>query len=241
MVSVNPAIPGPSNTPAGEFWTIYLIFSYQNDSLGREHWIPITFLPTGEIDGTQTTPGNLSLANTILAPLNETLLGLDPNFDLWRAMNWLYVSLYWLILINFGQVVPTTYTYSTIAFEETLIPIPDLTIPPTSYNSTNNIFINESLFEIYYTYLKTRILPIVNVSLPVFSPLDDTYGLEPVQTTFQRTYSCLARQWKGPFVGIVSVLAADYAFFFGVYSAAMWFAAMLQKRQSDGALELRQC
>ena len=117
----------------------------------------------------------------------------------------------------------------------------DLTLPPTSYNSTNNIFINESLFEIYYTYLKTRILAIVNVSLPVFSPLNDTYGLEPVQTTFQRTYSCLARQWKGPLVGIVSVLAADYALFFGVYSAVMWFAAVIQKRQSDGALELRQC
>lgn len=234
MTPFGPTAPGSSNTPAGDYWTLYLVFSYQNDTLAIENWLPITFSPTGEVDQTRTSPVDLSLANTILSPLTETLQALDPKFDIWRALNWIYVSSYWLILWDFGQIAPTTYTYSTTTFEGSPIPNPNLTQPATFFNSTNNIFTNVTLFEIYYTFLKTAILPVAIPRMPDFSPLDNTNRLEPVETTFQRTYSCFARQWKGPLEGIVAVVAADYALFFGLYSTVMWFAALIQKRRAEG-------
>lgn len=213
---------GKPNTPAYEYWTFYLIYTLQNDTFAAENWVPISFLPTGDIDNDRTTSGNLSIAATLLEPVTEILRIRDPTMDIWKLRSWFFTCYYWLLLADFGQVSPTIYPYSRNAFFGGPLPSPDLTVAPTGYSSNYNIFTNATLFQLYYSYLRD-ILPILTtLELPPFNPVNNTNWLEPEDVTFQRTYSCLARQWKGAIAAIISIFAANYTLFFGVYSIVIW-------------------
>src|SRR5438552_5110584 len=108
-------IPGNSfnslepNTPAGDYWSFYLAFTLRNMS-EVERKIPISFLPTGEIDMTHTSNENLVFANNLLAPTIQILRAItDNSFDLWRFMNWMFVGFYWGLLADLRQIAPTAY------------------------------------------------------------------------------------------------------------------------------------
>jgi hypothetical protein len=96
------------------------------------------------------------------------------------------------------------------------------------------IFSSIILFQIYSEYMRNTILPIANVSLPSFLPLDEWNFLQPKQTQFLRTYNCLRRQSKGALSGIISVLAANYALFFGACSLFLLVVGWIQRRRPKG-------
>ena len=220
-----------ANTPAGDYWTLYIIYTLQNMTIPTEILLPIVFQPTGEVDFSRTEPNNFAMANTILRPtiaIIEEFIG--PKFDIWKLFNWVFVSFYWTMLVDLGQIFSITYFLEDF-IEGNPMNIANLSHPPTFHPSTNNIFINETLFEIYHSYIVDVLLPSVNYSIPTFAPLDKNNRLQPIETVFLRSYTCLKRQWKGAISGVISVMAADYALFVGAYQLVMLVAGMVQKRQ----------
>ena len=190
-----------------------------------ENLIAITFLPTGEIDQSTSTQ-SLDTANAILAP-SITAMRLeigDPEFDFWQFMNWIVVSYYWLFLYDFGQTSPTYYDFSD--YEG----IPNFSVP-VFYSSTNNIFVNSTLFSIYSSYL-TDLLSLMPGLRPEFLPLDSNNSLRPTATTFLRSYSCAQRQFQPWINAAVSVLVADYVFIAGGYTLVATIASWWQKRRN---------
>jgi len=149
------------NTPAGDHWTLSVQFIRSNESLLSDGInIPIVFLPTGEIDFTRTSADNLSIVNAILSPTISLLQDMasesDVELDFWRLINWLYVESYWIMLTAFGQYSPTIYDNT-----------PDSLAPnfstALSYPPTNNIFVNNTLYEIYSEFTLNTVLPLVGM------------------------------------------------------------------------------
>jgi hypothetical protein len=227
-----------SNTPAADFWTLYIIYSLQNATVPYDEIpIPIVFLPTGEIDFTRTNPNDYLLANNILRP-TITLLqaATNPTFDIWRLLNWVFVSFYWTILADLGQIAPTTYNLTNFV-DWSPVGAANTSQPQQFFPSTNNIFVNETLFEIYSEYLRNTLLPLFPVlDVPAFNSLNNGNQLTAVDTQFIRSYSCWQRQLKGPLSAIISVLASDYALFFGPYYFYLWFYGWINKRRDANGL-----
>lgn len=174
------------------------------------------------------------MANDLLAPTIKLLRSAtgDPGFDIYQLFNWMYVSYYWIFLSDFGQIAPTYYDSTPSGTG------PDFS-SPIFYSSTNNIFINQSLFRIYSSYLNNTIMPVLIQlgyanPLPEFLPLDSDNILKPVNMSFVRSYSCLQRQLKGGLSVVVSVLVADYAFIAGAYTLVVFCAGWRGRKLSDG-------
>lgn len=221
------------NTPADDHWTLYLFYVPQNATVPYvETALPIVFLPTGEIDSVRTLPNDLNIANTILKPTLAILqAAISSDFDIWKLLNWLMVSFYWTILADLGQTAPTIYNLTNF-IEGSPVGVANVSQAPRSFPSTNNIFVNETLFTIYSSYLRDVLLPLApSVVVPTFSPLDNNNQLQPVETEFIRSYSCLQRQWRGVLSAIVSVIVADYALFFGPYHFYLWLCGWIVKRR----------
>ena len=216
------------NTPAGDSWILHLGYTPANSIF--EQQIPITFLSTGEIDP-KTSPQSLDTATQVLAQtiaFVRTATG-DPTFDVWKLFNWVVVSYYWIFLYDFGQVAPTYYNYTPQA-------LPNFT-SPVYYSSTNNIFVNDTLFSIYSFYLRNTVVPFLQkyeptLVLPSFLPLDSKNSLKPIDMSFVRSYSCLERRIKGWVSAAVSVLVADYALIVGAYSLVLFGAGWWQKNKN---------
>jgi hypothetical protein len=227
-----------ANTPAADYWTLYVLYVLQNATVPySEIAIPIVFLPTGEIDVTRTKASDYLLANNILRP-TITLLqaAVGANFDIWKLLNWLFISFYWTILADLGQVAPTTYDLAGF-IEGSPVGVANTSQPQTSFPATNNIFVNETLFNIYQSYLRDTLLPLYpGFSVPSFNSPSSRNQLQPVETAFIRSYSCLERQWKGVLSAIISVIVADYALFFGPYHFYMWLAGWLRKRRDNDGI-----
>jgi hypothetical protein len=219
-----------ANTPANDHWTMTVSYTLNSEVSARS--LNITFLSTGQIDFNHASRADYDTANNLLEPTTSLLQAyVGQNFNFLELTNWLFVSIYWTYLADLGQVRPTSYIRER---EQYGIAIVDFS-KPTSYPVTNNIFINETLFEIYSSYLRTVILPLLNYSLPEFSPIGADNHLKPVETTFGRSYSCSERQLKTPLNFLISVLAADYVLIIGVYRLVIFIAALVQKRQKQGS------
>jgi hypothetical protein len=225
---------GSANTPADGSWSIN--FNYANAGSLIATSIPITFLPTGEVDKDRS-PG-FEAANQILAPTISMLRATtgDANFDFWRLLNWLYVSNYWLILYSMGQVAPTTYPISNLDY------FPDFTSHATFHGSTNNIFVNGTLFDIYSNYLRNTLFPIAikvalnPIDLPDFIPVDENNRLHGIDdVTFVQSYSCVQRQLKTGLNFVVSVFVAGYAIINGSYGLVIWIVSRIKRRELEGA------
>lgn len=158
---------------------------------------------------------------------------IDPNFDVWRLINWIFVSFYWLILHDLGQITSTTYTYSAYHIIGDPIGVPNASLPAIYHPPSNNIFVNDTLYQIFSTYMRDTLAPLGKISVPEFKSLNNTNQLQPIETRFLRSYTCLMRQWKGVLSALVSVLAADYALFFGAYSGFILIAGWFQKRKLE--------
>ena len=188
------------NSPANDHWTLSISYSLNNETTDR--YVEVVFLSTGEIDFMQTPA--LTAANDLLAPTIALVRShTSPQFDFWKLMNWLFVSVYWTILNDLGQISPTHYI-----FDGGVDCLPNFS-RPIQYLPTNNIFFNASLFNIYSAYLRNTIAPFLNFSTTAeILPLDnDNNHLRPVERTFLRSYSCIERRLKAPISWIFSVIA----------------------------------
>jgi hypothetical protein len=216
------------NSPANDHWELKL----STTTIGalNENDAYITFLSNGSIDMTRTLQSDIDHVNSLLSPAISSLrvqLSQTP-FDFWELINWLFVSYYWTVLSDLGQINPTIYPTTFDA---------PATLPPT-----NNIFINQTLFDIYTSYLQNTVLPLLNNSqiiqslppLPQFMNLSNNNSLQRVNSAFIRDYPCLQRQRKPWLNFIISVIAADYAMFMTLYKIAMILGERFQKwRQGD--------
>jgi hypothetical protein len=106
----------------------------------QEQHFSVSFLPTGEIDTVHTPPGDLVNATILLAPTIAGLQNATGNdmMHIWKLINWVCVTDYWLDLYDLGQISPTlhhSFPEGTVDFSN-----------PVAFPSTNNIFLNESLF-----------------------------------------------------------------------------------------------
>ena len=129
------------------------------------------------------------------------------------------------MLADLGQIAPTAYDV-TIPFSPQPIPFP----------STNNIFVNETLFQIYYGYLNSTNSTLADIAFGEGAPvlLNNETRLKPIQTTLLRSYICYQRKVKKPLDLIVSVLVADYALIVGVYKFFVFITGWWQKRKDHG-------
>jgi hypothetical protein len=220
--------PNGPNTPAGDCWTIYILAMSPGEVDGVEY--SITFLPTGEVDFGHTDFADFENADALLAPTTEWLKLYwiaDETFDIWKLLNWMFVSAYWVLLADFGQIAPTVYAQSDSDLASAFF-----------FPSTNNIFVNETLFEVYSSYLQDIVLPILQqvqpaLTIPDFSPLNGSNRLQSTDVSFLRSYSCIQRQSKGWVSAAISVLVADYAFIMGPYSLFALMAGWYQRRKDN--------
>ena len=223
------------NTPAGEYWILYVAYTQTADT--QETRIPIAFLPTGEVDTTHTVPADLTRANDLLAPAAQLLQSLfdDNSFDIWKFFNWLFIGFYWTLLADLGQIAPTGYDTSTFI---------SLNYPqPVPFPSTNNIFVNGTLYAIYSAYLNNTLGPVLQenfgtLSLPPVPPFDDNTRLTPVNTTILQSYSCSQRRLRDGMSLVILVVVADYALITGAYKFIVLVAGWFQKRK-DGSKSTR--
>jgi hypothetical protein len=207
------------NTPANDHWEVKLA-STLSSALGANATY-ITFLPDGSIDRTRTLQTDIDNANSLLAPAISSLQAQTIHmFEFWELINWLFVSFYWTALFDLGQIAPT-------------IPDAQMTFLPT-----NNLFINQTLFTIYSSYLRNTIFPLLGPAysqIAQFSNLTAENSLQAEDKTFVRSYSCVERVLKQPVSFIISVIVADYALIMGAYAFAIFVAGAVQKRRrQDG-------
>jgi len=99
-------------TPANGSWT--MLITIQNNTAALFQTGSITFLLTGQVKSA-SPPEFYDRVNTILAPTISTIQSLATaanisNFNFWELMNWVFVSQYWLLLLDFGQSAPA-YNY----------------------------------------------------------------------------------------------------------------------------------
>jgi hypothetical protein len=218
-------------TPANGTWIMSV--NYLNQSSVQGNAMRIAFLPTGQIDTTVTSPSDLSAANAVLAPTIQLVQQFAnasniPNFNFWELMNWMFVSQYWALLADFGQLSPTTFTYN--ASTGTVI-----SYNPVSYPSTYNIFVNDTLFDIYYSYLLNTVLPLFGAKLPEFSPLNQTNQISASNVSLKLLYACTDLQLKSSQNLVVSVVVADWALISMVFGIALFLGAWYEQlRIHDG-------
>src|SRR5579862_8834916 len=89
------------NSPANDYWTLYIQYtSYQHNETAP-NTIPITFDSIlGQIDLTRTSETDLVKVNTLLEPTLQ-ILGFDVTI-FWKLLDWIIVGYYWTILNDLG-------------------------------------------------------------------------------------------------------------------------------------------
>lgn len=191
-------------TPANGSWTMFVTF--QNITGSTYETGTLNFLPTGKV-GSASSITFYDNVNNILAPtINETqslaTAANITNFDFWELMNWIFISQYWLILSDFGQIAPATFQYDELGVT--------VGYGPVRYSAENNIFVNGTLFDYYNSYLRSTIFPLFGYTLAEFLPLNDTNRLHATTTTLKYLYTCSDLKLKTPLSLIVSVIVADW-------------------------------
>ena len=125
------------------------------------------------------------------------------DFDFWQLMNWMFVVHYWGLLLDFGQVAPTTWDWSGGALQN---------YGPIRYSSEYNPFVNETLFRIYYDYFTRTVLPIWGLtSFPEFAQVNETNQLSQSTVTLRTLYSCSDLTLKSSQNLVISLIVADWA------------------------------
>lgn len=221
------------NTPAAGRWSLVVRSIPELD--GIENITEIGFLPTGDIDRTQTSNATENIMNTLLEPLISTATSLAQqrgvvDFDFWRFVNFIFVSQYWITLLSLGQIQTTIYNSS----QNGLLLNNDMSTAH-ALDSTYNIFINSTLYGIYSSYLSTTVLPLLGFPSLSFARLSDTNTLEPLMprpTTFLRSYTCQVRQRKDNFTAIFAMLTTIYVFTAGPFHFFIFVASFCRTRNN---------
>jgi len=212
------------NSPANGRWSLFVDYTLDTEFHERRH--SVTFFPNGTIDFTRTSRTQHEIVSAILQPVSMTLqLVLDRPFDIWRLINWMVVSLYWIFLADLGQTSPITYNvgggYRTLS-------------------DTYNIFVNSTLFGDYESFLREIIVPLLRYNLPEFEEIGDNNRLNMMDVTFVRSYSCFERRLKHPLSVLVSVSGIGLSLITALYGAGMFFALIIQEwrvQNSDGSCD----
>jgi len=170
------------------------------------------------------------LSDTIQS-LNNLAQSNKIQVNMWELLNWVFVVQYWSLLYDVGQIQPTVYPR-----------VGDfpITFTPYEYPSTNNIFINETLFATYAAYFTNTIIPLLEVTdggAYSFQGLDSVNSLKPIGVQFFLAYTCTQIQLKKALSLIISVLVADYTFLNPAFGFIILFGAWYQaRRNEDGTL-----
>jgi hypothetical protein len=187
----------------------------------------VTFLPSGQI-ASSTVPAFLNDVNSILAPTISTMTQLATaagvaNFDFWELMNWIFVSQYWLLLLDFGQIAPSTFHYDSQGTR--------LDYGPVRYSPQYNIFYNETLFDQYNSYLRQTILPLFGYStVPDFLPLDDSNRMNATTISLKMLYTCTDLKLKDSAGLIISLIVADWAMLTSLFAVVVFLLAIWKLR-----------
>lgn len=195
-------------------WSIYFEAYDEN---GHSFAAVIWFSRTGEM--IQTSPVDFDEINQILGLVGKQAL------DFWDILNWIFVSQYWISLYDLGQIADD---------------ISDGYSPDSNGNIFNNIFINDTLFEIYSSVLNDTLIPyyydwfVDYLPIPSFLPLNATNRLFSVPTTLLQNYSCSERKMKLWFTAFISVFAADYALIGTAYKILIFITGYFQQRKDEG-------
>ena len=166
----------------------------------------ITFLPTLGVDVSKSP--NFHAANTTLAPTIATINSAATqahiaDFDFWELMNWMFVVHYWGLLMDFGQVAPTTWNWTGGELQD---------YGPIRYSSAYNPFVNETLFRIYYDYFNSTILSLWGLSsFPELAQLNETNQLSQSTVSLRTLYSCSDLNLKSSQNLVISLIVADWA------------------------------
>jgi hypothetical protein len=164
---------------------------------------------------------------------NLTVLNFG-QYTFWGFVNWVFVSQYWLTLYDLGQTAPVAYSNDRVGGPF------NFSKPATIHNSSQNIFVNATLFQKYSTFLRDVIIPNFGAGPDVgknttveFLPLNETNRLQPSDTTLYRNYSCSERRIKKWFSLIISVFAANYALIGGAYTLSIFIAGRVLRQKDD--------
>ena len=185
---------------------------------------------------TRTTSHEFELANIILGPTitllrNQTF---QPDFDMWKLMNWIFVTYYWTFLGDLGQISPTTYVpwnqWANANFSQA-----------TFHTASNNIFVNESLFEVYTKYMNETLLPLLLYGgIGEINPLSTENQLTWEPTTFIRGYDCTERQLKSAVSFIFGVFATLWAVMHVFYTFVKWITGKFARWDTERGNSLLQ-
>jgi hypothetical protein len=133
--------------------------------------------------------------------------------DNWQQLAWWFVATYWITLYDLGQVIPD-YFYNN-------------TYLAVSLPSTNNIFLNATLFETYFNIWNN----VWDVGSPGFN-LNATNRLHANPTTFLQTYACVQRVSKPILSIIINVIVADVSLTLAAYGFIIWILETFEKRHA---------
>jgi hypothetical protein len=126
----------------------------------------------------------------------------------------MFVVWYWVGLADLGQV----------------------TSQGATGQESNNIFVNETLFELYSSFINSTIIPHLNrpgwnTSFNILPVSETNKPLSNSPVSLYTMLTCSQRQIKGWVSFVVSVAAADTALILGVYNVFIFIAGWIQKRR----------
>jgi len=137
--------------------------------------ISATYMPNGEIDLTMTSAEDFAAANCFLQPTIFIIESLTyRNIDFWKLINFIFVNFYWLGLYTLRQTSPTTYPPGQLWVDENF--------DGPTFHPPTNIFMNNTLFQIYSSYLQENILPFFGL-VPEFLLLNRATNSKKSSTT----------------------------------------------------------
>ena len=227
MTNFEDSYANSTNTPAAGSWSIKIGYSYPNQS--TENIATIFYLPNGSVDMTLTDRDEFETVNMLL---QDTIASVLPA-DIWELINWMFVAQYWTLLYSVGQTQPTTYER-----DYSLFPTASSFSNPISYPNNYNIFVNETLFEIYYSYMATIVLPLLGYGQTYSGPIVFSGVLEPLSVQLMAGYTCTQLEPRPWLTIVILFIMAEYATIKGAYELVTLVVGMVQdwRRPVDGIL-----
>lgn len=191
------------------------------------------------IDGaTNVLEGSINyLEDVIMDSLRNPL-------SFWDLINWYFVSLHWTTLYQFGDIAPTIYGQNALP-PSVLLPNPLVNYhqlllngigspnfsDPVTFPPTNNIFWNETLFEIYTTYFAHIYGSAQQLDLPPFLPPSNSNRIERSPITIFTSYQCNQLGWKGWVSAVFSILVAISSLWTGGYTLFLLLVEAVQEKK----------
>jgi len=190
----------------------------------------IVFLPNLGLDVSASTGfigANATLFPTIGNMSAQVAQAGVTNFNFWELINWIFVVQYWGLLADFGQIAPTMWDWTNGTLQN---------YGPISVPATNNIFVNESLFELYYDYFNSTVAPLFGAVFPPFEPLSETNQLGQSNVSLRTLYACSDLTLKSSQSVVISLIVADWVFITSFFTIALVIGTFLHTRGNENGI-----